>query len=181
MKIAVITSSPHENGTSFLMVDKFISGAIKAGHEVFRFDAAQKQIHACIGCDTCNKKTDGCIFKDDMMELNPHLLSSQGVVFISPIYYYLINSQLKLVLDRFYANNDRLRQKKFAALILTMADNTLESAEGSIAYFKNFCSYMNWENRGIIASTSSWKRQDIENTSFPLQAYELGLNFEPRK
>ena len=62
MNITVITGSAHRNGTSALLADKFIEGAKEAGHDVFRFDAAFKNIHGCIGCDTCNKKGNGCVY-----------------------------------------------------------------------------------------------------------------------
>ncbi len=74
MEIVVITGSAHKNGTSSFLAERFIDGATKAGHKVFRFDAAFKQIHGCIGCDTCRTKLKGCIFKDDMEEISPHLL-----------------------------------------------------------------------------------------------------------
>ena len=53
MKIIVITGSPHKAGTSALLADKFIAGAEKNGHKVFRFNAAFKNIHACTGCNAC--------------------------------------------------------------------------------------------------------------------------------
>ncbi|VBB04896.1 Hypothetical protein LUCI_0102 [Lucifera butyrica] len=34
MKVTVITGSPHKNGTSAILADKFIEGAKDAGHEV---------------------------------------------------------------------------------------------------------------------------------------------------
>ncbi len=174
MKITVISGSAHKNGTSALLVDRFIEGAKEAGHEVFRFDAAFKQVHGCIGCDVCNMKHEGCIYKDDMQEINPHLFESDAIVFASPIYYYNINSQLKAVIDRFYANNAALQKNKKAALMLTMADHSMESAEGPIAFFKNLCNYMEWENKGVIAATNSWTLEDIEHSDYPQQAYELG-------
>lgn len=174
MKITVITGSAHRHGTSALLADKFIEGAKEAGHEVFRFDAAFKNIHGCIGCDTCNKKSNGCVFKDDMEELNPHILQSDVIVFVSPIYYYNINAQLKSTIDRFYANNSALQGNKKTTLLLSMADVSIESAEGPEYFFKHFADYMGWDNLGVISATNSWTREDIEKTDFPQKAYELG-------
>lgn len=176
MKIAVLSGSAHKRGTSALMVDKFIEGAGEAGHDVFRFDAAFKQVHPCVGCDVCNTKGEGCVYKDDMLELNPRIQEADAIVFASPIYYYNINAQLKAVIDRFYANNAALHGKKKAALMVTMADETMESADGPEVFFKNFCNYMKWECLGTIAAPSCWKREDIESTDYPQQAYELGKN-----
>ncbi len=176
MNITVITGSAHRQGTSALLADKFVEGAKEAGHEVFRFDVAFKNIHGCIGCDTCNKKAGGCVFKDDMEELNPHLLGADAVVFVSPIYYFNINAQLKSVIDRFYANNSALQGKKKTALLLSMADVSAASAEGPEYFFKHFANYMGWENLGVISATNSWTRADMEKTDFPQKAYELGKN-----
>ncbi len=85
---------------------KFIEGTKEAGHEIVRFDAAFKDVHPCIGCDKC-RRTGSCAFQDDINELNPDLLSSDAVVFVSPIYYYDINAQIKAVIDRFYANDEK--------------------------------------------------------------------------
>ncbi|MFR2157094.1 MAG: NAD(P)H-dependent oxidoreductase [Evtepia gabavorous] len=47
-----------------------------------------------------------------MEELNPHLLEADLVAFASPIYYYDWSAQLKLAIDRFYANSTALRTPK---------------------------------------------------------------------
>lgn len=177
MEIVVITGSAHKKGTSALLADKFIEGAEKAGHSVYRFDAAFKQVHGCIGCDTCVNKGEGCVFKDDMQELNPYIVKADAIVFVSPIYYYNINAQIKSVIDRFYANNSALQGNKKAALLLTMADETTESADGASVFFDRFTSYMMWENAGVLSAISCWTREDMEKSEYPQKAYELGLNF----
>ena len=53
MRILVIESSPHKNGSSNLLADHFIRGAREVGHEVNTFDAAQATLHPCLGCEVC--------------------------------------------------------------------------------------------------------------------------------
>ena len=110
MKIVMITGSPHRHGTSALLADAFIQGAQEAGHTVFRFDAAFQELHPCRACERCHNTDKGCIYKDGMEELNPHLLEADLVAFASPIYYYDWSAQLKLAIDRFYANSTALRR-----------------------------------------------------------------------
>lgn len=43
MKILVIEGSPHKNGSSNLLAERFIQGARDAGHEVSVFDAINKK------------------------------------------------------------------------------------------------------------------------------------------
>jgi hypothetical protein len=46
MKVTVITGSAHKKGTSAMLADKFIEGALQAGHEVFRLmQLLKKLIH----------------------------------------------------------------------------------------------------------------------------------------
>ena len=71
MKIVVITGSHHKNGTSAHLAAAFIRGAEETGHEVCRFDAAFRQVHPCIACETCHNTNRGCVFADDMKTLYP--------------------------------------------------------------------------------------------------------------
>lgn len=177
MNILVITGSAHKKGTSSYLADSFIKGAEEAGHVVCRFDAAFKDVHPCIGCDSCRRTNQGCVFKDDMQDLNPELLKAEVVVFASPIYYYDMNAQIKAVIDRFYANNSVLKgADKKAVLILTYGDETEESAEGAVASYKGMVKYLEWEDVGIVSAKACYVLEDVINSGYPKQAYELGKN-----
>ena len=175
MNILVITGSAHKKGTSSYLADAFIKGAEEAGHAVSRFDAAFKNVQPCIGCDSCKKNEQTCVFKDDMQELNPELLKAEVAVFVSPIYYYDINAQIKAVIDRFYANNSVLKgADKKAVLMLTYGDETEESAEGAIASYKGMVKYLEWKNAGIVSAKCCYVLDDVINSEYPKQAYEIG-------
>lgn len=177
MNILVITGSAHKKGTSAYLADSFIKGAKEGGHEIYRFDAAFKNVHPCVGCGTCQKNSQGCVYKDDMQELNPELLKAEAVVFVSPIYYYDVNAQIKAVIDRFYANNSELKgADKKAILMLTYGDETEESAEGAVASFKGMVKYLEWENAGIVSAKACYVLDDIIDSEYPKQAYEMGKN-----
>lgn len=177
MNILVITGSAHKKGTSSYLADAFVKGAEKAGCSVYRFDAAFKNVHPCIGCGSCQKNEQVCVFKDDMQELNPELLKAEVVVFVSPIYYYDMNAQIKTVIDRFYANNSALKGAgKKAVLMLTYGDETEESAEGAITSYKGMIKYLGWENIGIVSAKSCYVLDDVINSEYPNQAYEMGKN-----
>lgn len=53
MHILMIESSPHKNGSSNLLAERFMEGAKEAGHAVEVFDAARAEIHPCLGCGAC--------------------------------------------------------------------------------------------------------------------------------
>ncbi len=174
MKILVITGSAHKSGTTAYMTEEFIKGASEAGHDIFRFDSAFKNVHPCIACEKCHTTENGCVFKDDMQEVNPELLGADVVVFVTPIYYYDMNAQIKAVIDRFYANDEALHGGKKAVLLTTMADDELTSAEGANVSFTNMSNFLEWEIAGIINAKASWTLEDLQKTEYPQQAYELG-------
>ncbi len=177
MKVVVITGSPHKNGTSALLADAFIRGASDAGHSVFRFDAAAEKVHPCIACEVCHKNKRGCAFQDAMVSLNVHLLSADAVVFVSPIYYYGMTAQIKTVIDRFYANDEAMHHHKKSAQLLTFADSTEKTACGAVETFRGMLAFLDWKNAGTLLAPNCSTREDIEKTTFPQQAYEMGRTF----
>ncbi|MBQ8589539.1 MAG: flavodoxin family protein [Firmicutes bacterium] len=174
MKITVISSSPHRNGTSARLVSEFIRGAEEKGHEVFRFDAAFEDIHSCIACYRCVETGEGCVFKDSMEKLNPHLLDCDLIAFATPIYYYNMNGQLRTVIDRFFANNEKLMGTKKSVLMMTCEDDTTESVDGPILSYQNMLRYMKWEDCGVIAALNCGDMESMDKTEYPQKAYELG-------
>ena len=176
MKILVITGSAHKKGTTACLTEKFMQGATEAGHEIYRFDAAFKNVHPCIACDKCHR-IGVCTFQDDMNELNPHLIEADAVVFVSPIYYSDITAQIKAVIDRFYANDEKLHGGKKTALILAMADETMESADGALMSYKGMTKFLGWKIAGSVIALNCWTPDSLKETDYPQEAYELGKYF----
>lgn len=177
MKIVMITGSAHKHGTTAALADKFQQGASEAGHELFRFDAAFRSVHPCIGCDKC-RESGTCVFhEDDMKELNTHLLEADAVVFVSPIYYFTITAQLKAAIDRFYANDAALHGGKKAILITAMADTEMETAAGANAMFRGMTDFLGWENAGVLNAANASVASDLSKDDLDA-AYELGRKLQ---
>lgn len=178
MKITVISSSPNEAGTSALLVDEFIRGASEAGHEIFRFDAGDKAVGACLACQSCGCGSSPCVQEDDMLELHDALLNTDAVVFASPIYYFGMCAQMKLVIDRFYAVNTNLRERaRKAALLLTCASDNAAVVGPAVSQYECMLGYLGWQDGGRVLALGCPVRAVIEQSDFPAQAYELGRTF----
>ena len=111
MKITVLQGSPHKNGSSNLLSEQFIKGAEENGHEITVLDAAHMNLHPCIGCGKCGMNGT-CVHKDDNSKIRDSLLTTDMVVFVTPIYYFGMSAQLKTVIDRFYSYTTQLSGKK---------------------------------------------------------------------
>lgn len=173
-KVTVVTGSPHRRGTSFLLADEFIRGVREQGADVYRFDAAFRRVTACSGCDRCGLGSAPCVYRDDMFELNPHLLESSLIVFCTPLYYYGFSAQLKLVIDRFYAINTQFHHGRRAVLLATAWNSQDWTFESLVSHYKTLCRYMDWEDSGMVLGFGCGTRSSIEASEYPRQAYELG-------
>lgn len=179
MNITVITSSHHKQGTSALLADEFIRGACEAGHSVFRFDAAFEKLSPCLACDRCRRNNGACAQKDAMEKLNPHLLAADVVVLVTPLYYFGMSAQLKTVIDRFYAINDRLMGSgKRAIFMATSYDAYDWTMKDIAAHYRTIVKYLQWSDAGILLATGCGSRSDIERTGFPTRAYQMGKELE---
>lgn len=174
MKIVVLTGSPHRAGTSALLADRFIAGAQEAGCVVFRFDAAFEDLHPCLGCEKCGYGSSPCIYRDSMDKLNPELLAADMVAFITPLYYFGMSAQLKMVIDRFYANDIHLNGHKKAILMVTAYNPRAWVMEGIKAHYKTMLHYLNWTDSGQLFALGCNVRSQIERSDYPQQAYDMG-------
>ena len=175
MKITVITGSPRKNGTSNYLADEFIKGAEECGHEIFRFDSAKADVKNCIACNACAMGTKPCIHKDDFVELREHLLNSDVIAFVTPIYYFEMTSTIKKVIDRFYSIDSILRERQNKAVLISVQHSPVDAVKDILN--SNYMAILNWlniENAGIINAIGVESVEHLKQTEYPKKAYELG-------
>ena len=171
--IVVITGSPHRNGTSALLADKFIEGAQANGHRVFRFNAAFEDINPCRGCNAC-QRSGPCVLNDAIEKtLMPQLLQADIIALVTPLYYYGMSTQLKTVVDRFYSHHRSFDGKK-SLLMATAYNSAGWTFEALVDHYQSLVSYMQWQDLGTVLGYGCGYRSAIERSEFPDQAYKLG-------
>ena len=177
MKIVVINSSPHSDSesTSKYLAQRFTEGAKSAGHEVFIFDADKEDTHPCKGCDKCGMNGP-CIFKDAIeTKLMPKMLEADLLVLVTPLYYFGMSAQLKIIVDRFYSRTTKLSGKKsmMMATAWNSADWTMEALKN---HYETLVRYMDWTDVGQVWAVGCGARSLVERSEFGEQAYKIGAN-----
>jgi multimeric flavodoxin WrbA len=99
MKILGLSGSPRKNGNTVNLLTLALNGAREEGAEVELYSVAGKDIKPCDACNACNK-TGECIIKDDMQTVFDKLISADGIIFGTPVYFYGMTAQLKAIMDR---------------------------------------------------------------------------------
>ena len=174
MKITVLEGSPNKHGSSNLLAENFIRGAEETGHTVDIIDAAHADIHPCTGCVHCGYEGP-CVQKDDMELFRKQILSSDMLVFVTPLYYYGMSAQLKILVDRFCAINSSINRKHMKSALISAAWNadswTFDALE---AHYNTLVRYLNLDDCGMILGKGCGTPSMTKRSAYPDKAYRLG-------
>ena len=174
MKIVVLKGSPNRLGSSNMLAERFSQGAAEAGHEIIEIDAAHADVSPCIGCVHCGYEGQ-CSLSDDMDIFRKQILDADMMVFVTPLYYYGMSAQLKILIDRFCSRNFSIQQKHMKSALLTVAYNsddwTFDALE---AHYDTLLRYLNLEDCGRVLGYGCGTPSMTRSSVYPDKAYELG-------
>lgn len=76
----------------------------------------------CKACEYCYGKGNGiCVQKDDMADALERIRKADEIALFSPIYWWQVTSQMKLVIDRLYAMDHKEWEGKKLTVVLNGA------------------------------------------------------------
>ena len=99
MKILAISGSPRREGNTVILLNEALKGAQQEGGEVELYSVSGKDLQPCDGCWGCTKNGE-CHIKDDMQGLYDKMIAADGIIFGTPIYFYGMAAQMKIIIDR---------------------------------------------------------------------------------
>jgi len=102
MKVTAFIGSPRKNGNTDILVEQFLEGARKKGADTEKIYLYDCKINPCQGCyRNCWLSPDDCTrFRDDMDQLIPKMISSDLILFASPVYMASYSAQLTIFFER---------------------------------------------------------------------------------
>lgn len=108
-----LSGSPRKNGNSDILLKSIISGVNQEGVHSDHFNLTSIDFKGCIGCEKCRRSKICTGLIDGMSLIYPKLISSKGLVLVSPAHNYNVTSWMKAFIDRLYCfynfENDRPR------------------------------------------------------------------------
>jgi len=102
MKIIGINASPRKNANTQTLVESALNGAAEKGAETRLVNLRELNINGCTGCGGCKKDIGKCVQKDDLTTLLQDITTCNAVVMGTPVYWYQVSAQFKMLVDRFY-------------------------------------------------------------------------------
>lgn len=174
-KVLIISSSPRKGGNSDILCDKFMQGVLENGHEAEKIFLRDKKINYCTGCGFCN--TNGysaCSQKDDMEEIIEKMIQADVIVMATPVYFYTMCAQMKVLIDRCCSRYTKILNKEFY-FIATAAEPDIKLLERTIDGFRGFLDCLTGaKEMGKICAPGVWQKGDVNHTEYIKKAYETG-------
>ncbi len=99
--------SPRKNGNTAEVCKHFMEALKESGVETVYITLDDKSILPCRGCFACQNVAGqyGCVQKDDVQSIVDEIISSDVVVFATPIYTWYCTPSMKALLDRHFGLN----------------------------------------------------------------------------
>lgn len=178
MKILVLNGSPRLNGNTRTALNEIVAGfkANVPDADVDLIDVAEQSLSGCTNCNACKSNGGICITPDDSADIIQKIYDADLVVFGTPVYFWGITAQLKMVIDKLFSKDDQIRQqappKKKIGLVTIGEADLADREYGLIAeQFTCICDYLGWDicfNQSISAADAG----EIANDKAKMQ--ELG-------
>ena len=130
-KVVVISTSLRSKSNSAALAEQFVKGAVDAGCDMDVITLHGKTIGFCTGCLAC-QKTGCCVIDDDANAITEKVLNADVVAFATPIYYYEMSGQMKVLIDRMnsmYPKEYKFRDVYFLSTAAEDEDNVPMRAE----------------------------------------------------
>ena len=172
-RILVVAASPRKDGNSDLLCERFIEGALEAGNIVEEVFLREQVIGFCRACDYCRDRA--CALRDDAASVLDKMAEADVVVLATPVYFYTMDAQMKVLIDRTVARYATLANKEFY-FIATMADGDKALMERTFEGLRGFTDCLPGAvERGVVCGAGAWAKGDIEGSPAMDEAYEMGL------
>ena len=178
--ILIFCGSPRKEGNSAILAQQVAEGAQAAGAQVESYYLHGLEIQPCRACDACHRDpARGCVIDDDMQRLYPKLRDADAIVLASPIYWFTLSAQTKLLMDRWYAlegpRGNALAGKRIG-VVLTYGDSDPfnSGAVNALRTFQDAFRYIGAEIVGAVYGSASKAGKIAENEALMDRAYRLG-------
>ncbi len=172
--VVIISSSPRNDGNSETLARQFEAGAKTTGHNVDFIILRDYNLGYCKACYLC-EKTGKCFQNDGMNEINEKLVNADVIVFATPVYFYSMSGQLKVMIDRLVPSYTKINADIY--IIATQWDSDIKIMENTINSIRGCTKecFENCEEKGILYGVSlSEKGEAKANIEYMNKAFEMG-------
>ena len=101
-RVLGVAGSPRKNGNSDVLLRQVLKGVSQENLECGSIQLRDIHFQGCIGCEKCRKDKICTGLIDGMSLIYRQIITSKGLVLVSPTHNYNITSWMKAFIDRLY-------------------------------------------------------------------------------
>lgn len=102
MNILILNGSPRMSGNTRTLLN-VMKEQLEQKHTVELVDVCRQKLSGCVACDSCKSNGGHCVQPDDSDVLVQKILAADLVVFGTPVYWWGMSAQMKMVVDKLYS------------------------------------------------------------------------------
>jgi len=183
--ILAIYGSPRRKGNTSLLLKQAVQGAKEQGAAVEEVILRDLKMAPCLEIYGC-KKDGRCVIKDDFQGLYESLLSCQGIMLASPIFFYTVSAHTKIFMDRCQSlwakryllekvvrgEGERTKKGLFISVGATGGKRLFEGTLLTVRYFFDVCDAEFW--RYLLYRGLDFEGDVLKHPEYLQEAYGAG-------
>lgn len=188
LEVFGVSASPRINGNSDILLKKIISAVSQENISANHLNLTRIQFKGCIGCEKCRKDRICTGLLDGMSIVYNRVISSRGLILVSPTHNYNITSWMKAFIDRLYCfysfeNNrprswsSQLANQDRKAVVAAICEQASKADMGfTIEAMKRPLEALGYEIIGELSIFNIFDKARVkQDTAAMEKAHELGL------
>lgn len=184
-QVVAIYGSPRRKGNTSLLLKRAVEGAIEAGAEVEELVLRDLKMSPCLEIYGC-KKDGRCVIQDDFQGVSDKLLSCQGLMLASPIFFYTVSAHTKILMDRCQSlwvkrywvekavdgQRKPTRKGLFISVGATKGRRLFEGTLLTVRYFFDILDVELW--RSLLYRSLDFEGDVLKHPEYLQEAYQAG-------
>ena len=189
IEILGLSGSPRINGNSDILLKNIISGVTQENVISDYLNLTKVQFQGCLGCEKCRKDQRCTGLVDGMSVIYNKIISSKGLVLVSPTHNYNVTSWMKAFIDRLYCfynfENTRPRswssqfsnQGRKAVIAAICEQESIDDMGFTLEAMKTPLTALGYEIIGELSVFKIFDKAKVKDDKEAMdKAYQLGRN-----
>lgn len=186
--ILAIYGSPRRRGNTSLLLQKAVQGVMEAGADVHEVVLRDLKMSPCLEIYGC-KKTGRCVIQDDFQKLYDQILSCDGLMLASPIFFYAVSAHTKILMDRCQSlwvkknwlekvaqgKKEAKRKALFISLGATKGKKLFDGVLLSVRYFLDAIDMELWQS--LLYRGLDFEGDVLKHPEYLEEAHRFGKEF----
>lgn len=187
-KILAIYGSPRRKGNTTLLLNQAVQGALDTGAQVEKIVLRDLKMSPCLEIYGCKEK-GRCVIQDDFQKVYDQLLSCDGLMLASPIFFYTVSAHTKILMDRCqslwvkkywidkipYGQSKPKRKGLFISVGATRGKRLFEGTLLTLKYFLDVLDAELWKT--LLYRELDFEGDVLKHPEHLQEAYETGKEF----